>query len=77
MRPSLAAKTRLTLRVHIVCCKKGAIARRYRSTTLSKACRDSPLIASDYAELPAWCLCQEWSGAFAGIVGLWLPQVEV
>lgn len=77
MRPSLAAKTRLTLRVHIVCCEKGARARRCRSTTLSKACRDSPLIASDYAELPAWCLCQEWSGAFAGIVGLWLPQVEV
>ena len=28
MRPSLAAKTRLTLRVHIVCCEKGACARR-------------------------------------------------
>ena len=77
MRPSLAAKTRLTLRVPIVCCEKGARARCYRSTALSKACRDSPLIASGYAELPAWCLCQEWSGAFAGIVGLWLPQVEV
>ena len=77
MRPSLAAKTRLTLRVHIVCCSKSARARRGRPTALSKACRDSPLIASDYAELPAWCLCQERGGVFAGIVGLWLPQVEV
>lgn len=77
MRPSLAAKTRLTLRVPIVYWKQGAGTRRYRSTALSKAYRDSPLIASGYAELPAWCLCQEWSGTFAGIVGLWLPQVEV
>lgn len=77
MRPSLAAKTRLTLRVHIVCCEKGARARCYRSTALSKACGDSPLIASGYTELPAWCLCQGWGGVCAGIVGLWLPQVEV
>lgn len=77
MRPSLAAKTRLTLRVHIVCCEKGARARRGRPIALPKACRDGPLIASDYAELPAWCLCQERGGVFASIVGLWLPQVEV
>lgn len=77
MRPSLAAKTRLTLRVHIVYCKKGARAHGCRSTALSRDCRDSPLLASDYAELPAWCLCQERGGVCAGIVGLWLPQVEV
>lgn len=77
MRPSLAAKTRLTLRVHIVCCEKALEPRRGRPITLSKACRDSPLIASDYTELPAWCLCQEWDGVFAGSVGSWLPQVEV
>ena len=57
MRPSLAAKTRLTLRVHKVCCKKGRS--RPLPQAFSKDCGDSPLIASGYAELPAWCLCQE------------------